>query len=97
VISLLTTSRKATVGAVIASLVAFLGPLAALYVSDQPITGRLVIGCLLAGAIAGLTTFGGTWAAPNTEEYVPVSNAQQIIDRVNAEAAAQVPAAPTQV
>jgi hypothetical protein len=63
VIALLTTSRKATVGA----LVAFLGPLAALYASDQPITGRLVVGCLLAGAIAGLSV----WSTGNTDVYEP--------------------------
>lgn len=62
-IGLLTTSRKATAGA----LAAFLGPLAALYASDQPITGRLVVACLLAGAIAGLTV----WATGNTEPYEP--------------------------
>jgi hypothetical protein len=94
VIGLLTTSRKATVAAALASVIAFLGPLAALYVSDAEITARTIIGCLLTGAIAGLTTFAGTWAAPNTEEYVPVSNARQIIDRVNAETAA-APADPT--
>lgn len=63
-ISLLTTSRKALVGA----LVAFLGPLASLYASSVEITGRLVIGCVLAGAIAGLSV----WSAPNTEPYLPL-------------------------
>ncbi len=63
VIALLTTARKATAG----SLAAFLGPLAALYASAQPITGRLVVGCLLSGAVAGLTV----WATANTDEYVP--------------------------
>lgn len=62
-IALLTTARKATAGA----LAAFLGPLAALYASDQPITLRLVVGCLLAGAVSGLTV----WATGNTEPYEP--------------------------
>lgn len=62
-IALLTTSRKATAGA----LAAFLGPLATLYASDQPLTGHLVVGCLLAGAVAGLTV----WATGNTEKYEP--------------------------
>lgn len=60
-IALLTTARKATAGALAASL----GPLAALYASDQPITGRLVVSCLLSGAIAGLTV----WATGNTRPY----------------------------
>ena len=62
-ISLFTTARKATVSAA----VAFLGPLAALFVSDTPITLRLVVGCLLTGAMAGLSTY----QAPNTEVYEP--------------------------
>lgn len=62
-IALLTTSRKALAG----TLIAFLGPLAALYVSDQPITGRTIVGCLLTGAIAGLTV----WITGNTEPYEP--------------------------
>jgi hypothetical protein len=63
VIALLTTSRKALAGA----LIAFLGPLAALFASDIPITARVVVGCLLSGAIAGLTV----WATGNTDPYVP--------------------------
>lgn len=62
-IALLTTSRKATAGA----LVAFLGPLAALFASNIPITARVVVGCVLAGAIAGFTV----WATGNTEPYEP--------------------------
>ncbi len=62
-ISLLTTARKATASAAIA----FLGPLAALFVSDTEITARLVVGCLLTGVIAGL----GTYEASNTEPYEP--------------------------
>lgn len=62
-IALLTTSRKALAG----SLVAFLGPLAALFASDIPITARVIVGCLLAGSIAGLTV----WATGNTEPYEP--------------------------
>lgn len=62
-IGLLTTSRKATAGALAASL----GPLAALYAGDQPITGRLIVSCALSGVIAGLTV----WATGNTEPYEP--------------------------
>lgn len=62
-IALLTTARKATTSAA----VAFLGPLAALFVSDTPISLRLVVGCLLTGLIAGL----GTYEVGNTERYEP--------------------------
>lgn len=62
-LALVTTARKATVSAA----VAFLGPLAALFVSDTPISLRLVVGCLLTGIIAGL----GTYETGNTEPYAP--------------------------
>ena len=62
-IALVTTARKASVSAA----VAFLGPLAALFVSDTPITLRLVVGCLLTGLIAGL----GTYEVGNTQPYEP--------------------------
>ncbi len=70
-IGLLTTSRKATVGSLVASVTAFLTPLAALFASDQPITVRTVVGVLLGALIAGLTTFGSTWVTGNTEPYEP--------------------------
>lgn len=63
VLGLLTTSRKATAGA----LSAFLGPLAALYLSTADLTISGVVAALLTGAVGGLTV----WAAPNTEPYEP--------------------------
>jgi hypothetical protein len=64
VISLLTTSRKALAGA----LTAFLAPLAALFASEQEITWRVVVACVLSGALAGL----GVWSVGNTDVYEPV-------------------------
>lgn len=60
-IALLTTSRKATAGA----LASFLGPLAALYTSGAEISLRLLVGSLLTGAVGGLTV----WATGNTKPY----------------------------
>lgn len=62
-IALLTTSRKATAGA----LAAFLGPLATLYLSTADLTPRGVVAACLTGAIGGLTV----WATGNTEPYEP--------------------------
>lgn len=62
-IALVTTARKAMAG----TLVAFLGPLAALFASEQEITARVVVSCLMAGAIGGLTV----WSTANTEPYEP--------------------------
>lgn len=62
-INALTTARKATVGAV----GAFLSPLATLYLSNQDITGRGLVGALLAGMVAGLAVY----EASNTEPYEP--------------------------
>lgn len=70
-IGLLTTSKKATVGSLVATTVAVLGPIAALFVSDTDITARTFVGVLLTGIIAGLTTFGSTWVTGNTEPYEP--------------------------
>lgn len=62
-IGLLTTSRKATAGA----LSAFLGPIAALYLSTADLTVRGVVAALLTGAVGGLAV----WATGNTEPYEP--------------------------
>lgn len=62
-LAMLTTSRKATA----ATLVAFLAPLAALFASEQDITWRVLVACVLAGLIGGLTV----WATGNTEPYEP--------------------------
>lgn len=72
-IGLLTTSRKALAGA----LTAFLAPLAALFASEQEITWRVVVACLLSGAIGGL----GVWSVGNTEPYAPYG--QHAADRVD--------------
>ena len=60
-IGLLTTSRKATAGA----LSAFLGPLATLYLSTADITVRGVVAALLTGAVGGLAV----WSTGNSEPY----------------------------
>lgn len=62
-LALLTTARKASVSAG----VAFLGPITALFVSDTLITVRVVVGCLLTGLLAGLTTY----QTGNTGPYEP--------------------------
>lgn len=62
-IALLTTSRKATAGAV----VTFLSPLYVLVQSGEPITWRAVLACLMAGFLG----FASVWAPANTEPYEP--------------------------
>lgn len=60
-IALITTARKATLGAA----TAFLTPLYVLYQSDVEITGRALVACLIGGLIAGL----GVYEAKNTRPY----------------------------
>lgn len=62
-IAALTTSRKATVGALIAGLY----PLYALLQSDAQIGWREGLTCLVGGVIG----FLGVWAPTNTEPYRP--------------------------
>jgi hypothetical protein len=45
------------------ALIAFLTPLGALFASDQDITWRVLVACLLSGALAGLTV----WATGNDD------------------------------
>lgn len=62
-IAALTTSRKATVGALIAALY----PAYALLQSETPIGWRELLTC----AVGGVIGFLGVWAPPNTEPYEP--------------------------
>lgn len=62
-IGAVTTARKATAG----GLAAFLGPLAALYLSTADITARGVVAAVLTGVIGGL----GVYSTGNTAPYEP--------------------------
>lgn len=62
-IAALTTSRKATVGGLIAALY----PVYALLQSEAPIGWRDLATC----AVGGVIGFLGVWAPANTEPYLP--------------------------
>ena len=62
-LALLTTARKALV----AALAGFLAPLYVLVQTGEEVTGRSLMACGLAGALAGLSTY----QAPNTDAYEP--------------------------